>query len=368
MGMGQRATPSLRPSVTNSADGSTTVTYTHATFTSAPGVASLQMFGALFFSSYFFFWAWMVFGLYMMARCNVVSSTGALMIGAAYIANLFVSKPHKGSGWPFHWFLYGPTTDLVLGYHGATCIREGPAPDPNGKYLFAMAPHGVFGVCRAFSGGRWLWRQIYPGIAARWGSFGAAFFIPGVREFSLCCGCLDASKSVLTRAIVERKENIILLPGGEKEMMLTDGSSKVTKLVLGERTGFVRLAITHGMSLVPGFCFGEKWVHESILLPKPVRAFLYKRFKVAGQLLRGRFYCTFLGHVVKADGITPLTLGYAWGVPIDVRHEPNPSDEYVMEVHAKYIKAIEGLFERHKARFGYDADETIEVVSAKKAA
>ena len=70
----------------------------------------------------------------------------------------------------------------------------------------------------------------------------------------------------------------------------------------------------------------------------------------------------------KADGITPLTLGYAWGVPIDVRHEPNPSDEYVMEVHAKYIKAIEGLFERHKARFGYDADETIEVVSAKKAA
>ena len=59
---------------------------------------------ARFFSSYFFFWAWMVFGLYMMARCNVVSSTGALMIGAAYIANLFVSKPHKGSGWPFHWF------------------------------------------------------------------------------------------------------------------------------------------------------------------------------------------------------------------------------------------------------------------------
>ena len=108
-------------------------------------------------------------------------------------------------------------------------------------------------------------------------SFGAAFFIPGVREFSLCCGCLDASKSVLTRAIVERKENIILLPGGEKEMMLTDGSSKVTKLVLGERTGFVRLAITHGMSLVPGFCFGEKWVHEAVRLPTPVRSFLYKR-------------------------------------------------------------------------------------------
>ena len=136
-------------------------------------------------------------------------------------------------------------------------IREGPPPDPNGRYLFAMAPHGVFGVCRAFSGGEG-WRKLFPGISARWGSFSGAFFIPGVREFSLCCGCLDASRSVLTRAIV-RGENVILLPGGEKEMMLTDGTSKVTKLVLADRTGFVRLAINHGLQLVPGFCFGEKW-------------------------------------------------------------------------------------------------------------
>ena len=42
----------------------------------------------------------------------------------------------------------------------------------------------------------------------------------------LCCGCIDASRPVLTRAI-KRGENVILLPGGEKEMMLTDGSSTV---------------------------------------------------------------------------------------------------------------------------------------------
>ena len=80
---------------------------------------------------------------------------------------------------------------------------------------------------------------------------------------------------------------------------------------------------------VPGFCFGEKWVHESILLPKPLRELLYKKFRLAGQLLRGRFYITFLGHVVQADGLTPLTLGFVWWAPIRVRHEPNPSDEYV---------------------------------------
>ena len=46
----------------------------------------------------------------------------------------------------------------------------------------------------------------------------------------LCCGCIDASRPVLTRAI-KRGENVILLPGGEKEMMLTDGSSTVTQPV-----------------------------------------------------------------------------------------------------------------------------------------
>ena len=66
--------------------------------------------------------------------------------------------------------------------------------------------------CRAFSGGQ-LWLKLFPGIAARWGSFSGAFYLPGVREFSLCCGCIDASRPVLTRAI-ERGENLHLLPGG----------------------------------------------------------------------------------------------------------------------------------------------------------
>ena len=66
-----------------------------------------------------------------------------------------------------------------------------------------------------------------------------------MREFSLSCGCLDAGRPTLTRAI-ERGENIMLLPGGSKELLLTDGTSTATQLVLLERTGFVRLAIEHG--------------------------------------------------------------------------------------------------------------------------
>ena len=128
--------------------------------------------------------------------------------------------------------------------------------------------------------------------------------------FSLCCGCLDASKPVLQRAI-KRGENIMLIPGGTRELMLTDGTSCETKLVLLGRKGFVKLALRNGMQIVPGFCFGEKWVHDIVLLPAPLRSFLHRRFKIAGCTLAGRWW-SFVGKVAKGDG-TPISLGYVWG-------------------------------------------------------
>lgn len=302
------------------------IEYKKAPFLSPLGI--IQMTGALFFSSYFFFW---IIGLALLigsVQLALMSATAASALAVTYVASFFVYKPHLSRGWAFHWFLYGILPDWVLGYHEATCIREGPALDPDQPYLFTMAPHGVFGVCRAFSGGT-LWCRLFPGISARWGSFGGAFYIPGVREFSLCCGCLDASRSVLTRA-VKRGENLILLPGGEKEMMLTDGESTETKLVINDRKGFVRLAVQHGMHLVPGFCFGEKWIHETVLLPKPVRKALYQKFRLAGVVLKGRWW-TFLGRVEKPDG-SPIRLGFVWGKPIVVRQDPECSAAYVNEV------------------------------------
>lgn len=353
----------LSPTITSSPK-EVVVEYTHADATQRPLAALLQIAGALVFASYFFFWIFMSAGLVLCVRANFLSATGAVLLSVAYIGSLLVYKPQRGKGWPYRWFLHSRFVDLVLGYHGSTCIREGPPLDPTKKYLFAMSPHGVFGVCRAFSGGT-LWRTLFPGIGARWGSFGAAFVMPGVREFSLCCGCLDASRSVLQRAI-SRGENVILLPGGEKEMLLTDGTSRETQLVLLDRKGFVRLAVENGMDLVPGFCFGEKWVHDTVLLPKPLRTFLYKRFRLAGCVLRGRWW-TFLGHVTRTDG-TPLRMGFVWGKALPVRQigaGADGYDAYVDEVHAAYVAAVQDIFARHKERFGYAAEEQLVIVSAK---
>ena len=142
----------------------------------APGTVMrlLQTFAALCFASYFFFWLiglGLVLGL---VAFGVVTKMAAMVGIGAYLCSVALYNPQFGRGWPFHWFLYSRFVDWVLGYYDSTCIREGPPLDPDGRYLFAMVPHGVFGVCRAFSGGT-LWRSLYPGVDARWGSFGGAF-------------------------------------------------------------------------------------------------------------------------------------------------------------------------------------------------
>ena len=150
---------------------------------------------------------------------------------------------------------------------------------------------------------------------------------------------------------------------GRLPARLTDGNSNVTRLVLKDRKGFVRLAVEHGMDLVPGVCFCEKWVHETVLLPMPIRNFLYKHFRLAGVLLKGRWW-TFLGQISKADG-TPINLGFVWGAPIPVRQDATCNAEYVDRVHAAYVEAVQDLFHRYKHRFGYGSMETIQIVSAK---
>jgi len=322
-------------------------------FTTFPG-NFLQVLCALGFTSYFFFWAiglllWLLVSPRMLGLC---SWKGLYCFAFLYFLQFFTHKPPLNKGWPHKWFLYGRVPDYVLSYHDATCIREGPPLDPKGQYLFAMYPHGVYGVCRAFSGGVRNWGALFPGIFARWGSFGAAFYLPGIREFSLISSCVDASKSVLEKA-VKRGEGISLLPGGIDEMNLTDGQSKETKLVMLDRKGFTKLAIENGLDIVPGFCFGEKWIHRTVKLPGFICAFL-RPFRLSGTLVRGRGP-SFLGFL--------RPLNYVWGEAIKVKQQRPVDEAHLNEVHAEVMKSVQGIFDRYKTRFGYADDETLALVS-----
>jgi len=293
----------------------------------------------------------------LLGYCGAVSWTTLFIFAVLYFVQIALYKPHLSRGW-YPFLLYSSydvllgLCDNVQGYHHGTMVREGPQLDESGKYLFAMYPHGIFGVCRAFSGGR-SWKSLFGSITARWGSFGTAFYIPGVREFSLSAGCLDAGKKTLVKAI-NHGENIILLPGGIKEMMLTDGESSDTQLVMKDRKGYAKLAIENGLTIVPGFCFGEKRVHDIVLLPMPIRKFLL-RWQLSACLMKGRGW-TFLGKE------KPLAM--VWGEAVPTTQMADVSVEYLDEVHAKVEKSVHSIFERYKLEFGYDDSETCTSVAS----
>jgi len=322
-----------------------------------PAGKAFQTFCALFFSSYFFFWPIGGFVWILLGYLGLCSWTALYLFAGAYFLQLVVYKPHLKQGW-FPVLLYSSyssvlkLTDGVQGYYDGVLVREGPRPAEDGSYMFAMYPHGIFGVCRAFSGGT-AWKELYGSTTGRWGSFGHAFAIPGVREFSLLAGCLDASKPVLQQAI-KNKENIILLPGGIKEMMLTDGASTDTKVVCTDRKGYAKLAIENGMSIVPSFVFGEKFIHDIVLFPAPIQKFLLK-MKLSACWMKGRWF-TFLGK--------ELPLAAVWGEPIPTKKMNPVPQEYLDEIHGKVEAAVHSIFDRYKTEFGYEEAETLTSVSS----
>eukprot|EP00415_Alexandrium_ostenfeldii_P001917 UN1917 len=141
-------------------------------------------------------------------------------------------------------------------------------------------------------------------------------------------------------------------------MNLTDGASKDTKLVVLDRKGFAKLAIENGMDIVPGFCFGEKYIHATVQLPALVRRVL-RPLRLSCTLLRGRGF-TLMGFLQPP-------LGYVWGEPIKVKQQKPVDEKYLDEVHAEVMRSTRSIFDRHKSRFGYSDEETLTMVSVAEA-
>jgi 1-acyl-sn-glycerol-3-phosphate acyltransferase len=217
--------------------------------------------------------------------------------------------------------------------------------DPTAQYIFCLHPHGIHSFAlAAFHTKSSCFHQCFPGLYnSKLCGLGATvlFKIPVVREMFFKLGYIDARRTVASKAL-ENGQSLYLVPGGEEESLRTTNGKDI--VVLKERKGFIRLALSYGIPLVPVFAVGCTDAYKTYpnILWGP-RRFLQKKLGIALPIFHGRWFFTPLAY--------PVPIKLLVGEPIETPKPKvlgsRPSDTQVQEYHAKYVNALAQMHAKH---------------------
>lgn len=249
---------------------------------------------------------------------HLMHLNGTAFIVAALYAPFYFQRPERrwpgGKGFPLLWRLmdYDRTCRSYFGQFG---VHGGENVERAQQYIVASHPHGTVIFQRMFWRSARLeglfgrdWRMVKlagppassaavpalrptpPTVSLSNRQVGARvlFSIPVLREFSTWFGAIDAGKPTC-EAVLRAGANLVVYPGGLDEANGVDstGSDAVT---LRTRTGFIRLAISHQVPVLPTFCFGELDAVQAVRpIPAGLAGWLRRKFRFSSNVFVGRF-------------------------------------------------------------------------------
>ena len=262
---------------------------------------------------------------------------------------------------------------IYSSYFPARLFRSEPLP-PTRKYIFGYHPHGIIshGAFAAFATEALGFSKLFPGITNTLLTLDSNFRIPFYREYALAMGLASVSResceNLLTKGGPDGEGTgraITIVIGGARESL--DAQPQTMRLVLKRRKGFIKLAIRTGADLVPVLAFGENDLYEQVqsdqhplihkvqMLVKHTMGFTIPLFHARG--------------VFNYDvGLMPYRrpLNIVVGRPIRVVQEQDRdkvNDDYINELHAKYIQELVRLWEQWRDVFAQGRSSEIEIVA-----
>jgi len=202
--------------------------------------------------------------------------------------------------------------------------------------LFNFAPHGVCSVHANFLiniSGLWTQEKL-PEIRTLVGT--GFFFLPFAREYQTWMGTKPVSSNVVRKAFSD-KLDLGLIPGGFEEAVLAHPGTN--ELYLMQNLGWVKHACRGGYGVVPVFSFGEAE------LVAQWRGYKLERARFAGKT-RIPMICPkqLLPKRHPVDVVV--------GAPVWFPEIQEPTTKQLRECQARYLDAVRGLYEKHRARFG----------------
>ncbi|PKI84565.1 Dga1p [Malassezia vespertilionis] len=228
--------------------------------------------------------------------------------------------------------------------------------DPNRSYLFAYHPHGIigFGAVTSFATEACGFGKMFPGITMHVLTLASNFNMPLYREILLGLGFCSVAKVACERILRKGPGNAILIVVGGAQESLNSRPGELN-LTLKRRFGFVRVAIRTGSDLVPVLAFGENDIYMQAENNSGSWLYWFQQkfksiFMFTIPLIVGR------GVMPQHYGIFPYMrpIHVVVGRPIQVPHLANPKNEVVAEVHAQYIRALQGLYDEYKDIYAAD--------------
>jgi 2-acylglycerol O-acyltransferase 2 len=153
----------------------------------------------------------------------------------------------------------------------------------------------------------------------------------------------SVAKHFLTN-LIQQSKSFALIPGGfEDATIFKQGTDRI---YLKERKGFVKLALQAGYSITPTYVFGEKNMYWN------AQGLWGIRLRLNTHGIPGIFPFGRWGSLLPR----PEPLYIAVGEPVVLPKIAYPTSLEVAEYHARYVVALEQLFERHKcAAYGKQA-------------
>lgn len=173
------------------------------------------------------------------------------------------------------------------------------------------------------------------------------FRLPFVRAILLSLGvCTPATKQGIF-GLFRKRSDFGLMPGGMEEVSIyKKGEDRV---FIRKRAGFIKYALQHGYLLQLAYTFGECDLYDSMAWGHSLRMWGVKKYGFVAPVFWGdRWWCPLLP---RSD----VALSTVVGNTIQLPRIDSPTNEEVAHWHRVYMEQLKDLYERNKARFGYQS-------------
>lgn len=292
-----------------------------------------------------------------------------------YFAHIYLDRRSSNGGAPRRWVKDHWFWRRVTEYFPMELRKMNPETvfPTDALYMFGYHPHGLFsaGCFLNFMTSATGFPALFPKLDIRGCTLAFNFRLPFFREVLLSLGAIDVSAASIRYQLKSGPGSaVVIVPGGAAEAL--DARPGTNDLTLRRRQGFFRLALQHGVHLVPVYSFGENELYEQLdnkrgSMIRWLQEFLQRNFGYSAPFFLGAgsqpVGCGCSGQGVP---LSPMPRRHpvitVVGDPIPCERVENPTNEQIDVLKEVYIMRLKEIFDRFADQYAPKRNSELRIV------